>query len=394
MDYGFLAWRGLRHQPLRSFLTIIAIVVAIAAIFTLVSLILGLQETVRGELSKLGTNRITVIPGTMVGMNLGGDVLTEEDRKAIENTPGVKNVLALQTDHATISAWGEEKGITIFGVDPDAFNKTFQSLLGGYLESGRILDRTDRGRYVALIGYSVAHDLFGKDILPGSTVYINGKPFRVVGVMKKTNSPLDAGAYIPESVFQEITGREREYVRISAELAEGANVDDVVERIKRRLKALHGGLENFRVITPEQAMERANQILGMVGALLVTIAAISLVIGAVVIMNTMYMSVTERTREIGVMKAVGATKWQIMAIFLVEAGIIGAAGGLFGEIIGFGIVKTLEGVIRASLESYSAAFPSLLVLGLVGFSALVGVISGILPARSAAELDPVEAMRQ
>ncbi len=393
MDYVFLAWKGLKHQPLRSFLTVIAVIVAVASIFVLVSLVQGLQETVRGELTKLGTNRLIVIPGVIIGANYGGDTLSEEDLKLIESTPGIRYALGLQRDLVTMSIGREERPVTVNGVDPEKFERAFETLVGGYVEEGRPLGKQDRGKYVAFLGYSVAHDLFDHEILPGSTVYLNGRPFRVVGVMKRTNTPIDAGLYIPEAAFQDITGKEKEYVRIMAEVSEGIDIEMLKERLERRLKALRGGVENFRVVTSEQAFQTATQIINIVGLFLVAVAAVSLVIGALGIMNTMYMSVTERTREIGVMKAVGATKGQIMGIFLVEAGMIGIIGGVVGEILGFIVVKAIESVVRTFLEAYSAYFSPLVLLGLVIFSGIVGMVAGYLPARSAAELDPVEAMR-
>lgn len=394
IDLFFLAWKGLRHQPLRSLLTIVAVIIGIAAVFTLISAIQGLDQSVRAEFLKLGTNKINIIPGTIIGTNYGGDYLTEEDVRAVENTPGIRYVLTLQTAQATVEIGQEKATITIFGINPENFSRAFENILGGYIKEGRVLDRQDKGKYVALIGYAVAEDAFDKKILPGSTIYINGKPFRVIGVMKKTGGPIDAGAYIPKAVFEEITGQSGKYVRIMAETAEGTDPKEVAEKIKHKLKLLHG-VENFRVTTSEQTMQRISQVLQMLGAFLVSIGAISLVIGAVGIMNTMYMSVTERIPEIGIMKAVGATKQQIMLIFLLEAGVIGAVGGLLGEMLGFLITQGIEKYIQANiLEGYRAYYSPVLVVGLLAFSFVVGVVAGIMPAKSGADLDPVEAMRR
>ena len=392
IDYVYLAWKGLRHQPLRSFLTVIAVVIGIAAVFALISVIQGAKETITHELTELGANRIIVLPGTVMS-NYGGDYLTDEDREAIESIPGIKYAIAIQTAVVSAEVGGEERSIQVYGIDPTNFSRAFKTIIGGYLESGRTLDRSDKGRFVIFIGNKLAHDVFDKDILPGSTIYINGKPFRVVGVMKETHTPIDYGAYIPELAFKEVTGRWGKYIRIAAEVAEGSDIESIAEKIKRRLRAIRGA-EDFRVLTSKQILQRVNRIITMLGALLIVVGAISLVVGGLGIMNTMYMSVTERTREIGIMKAVGATKWQIMAIFLSEAAIIGTLGGIAGEAFGLAVAKGIEGYIQTILESYHISITPALFISLLAFSAVVGIVSGLLPAKMGADLDPVEAIRQ
>lgn len=393
-DYLSLAYRGLKRQPLRSFLTVFAIVVAMGAIFVLVSLTQGLKDTVVTELSKLGTNRIIVVPGTVLGVNVGGDYLTEEDLRAVEGVPGVRYVLGLQRSALTLEWGGEEKPVVVSGVDPEAFEKSYQSLLGAYIEEGRSLEAIDRSRHVALLGYSVAHGLFEKNIHVGNTVRIGGVPFRVVGIMKRTYSPLDSFVLIPERAYKELVPGESKYVRILALTAEGTDVEEVKERIERRLKSLHGGVEDFTVLTSQQAFQRAVNIINLVSAFLIVIAVISLVIGSLGIMNTVYMNVVERTREIGIMKAVGATGRQIGGLFVLEAGILGVLGGVFGTILGTAAVLIAQFIIRGFLDTYTAYLSPLLYGAVVLVSFLVGVVAGYLPARSAVRLDPVEALRR
>jgi len=391
MDLLTIAWNDIKHRPLRSLLTISAVVIGVASVFTLIATIQGLNNSIRAEFVKFGPNKVVVIPGTITGANYGANYLTEEDVSAVENTPGVRYVLTLQTAQATAEAGQDTATITVFGVNPENFNRAFENLLGGYLKEGRTLDKQDRGKYVAFVGHTIAENVFSKKILTGSTIYINGKPFRIIGIIKKTGGPLDTAVYVPKKVFEDIGGERGKYVRI---MAESADPEKTAERISTKLKRLHG-INDFRVVTSEQAMQRVSQILQILGAFLVSVGAISLAIGAVGIMNTMYMNVAEKTREIGIMMAVGATKKQVMTIFLLEAGIIGAAGGVLGEMIGYAISSGIEMYVRgALLESYNAFYSPVLIVGLLAFSFTVGVVAGIFPARSGANLSPVEAMRK
>ncbi len=369
----------------------LGIVVAVAAVLILFSSISGLKATVLSQLEKMGADKIIVAPGSMGMMNLSGIYFSDADVRAVRSVPGVKLVLPLAAAQASVEYAGKKENLLIGGADPGTFSKMYEAL-GAYVESGRPLREGDK--YAAFVGYLVAHDAFGRKIRAGTSIVINGQRFRVVGVLKRTGGPMDGTIYIPISAFEEITGVRDRYVRIIALTSGGVNVDKIAERVKRVLKARRGQ-EDFHILTPERMANVANQILSVVEGLLVSIAAIALVVGAVGIMNTMYMSVTERTREIGVMKAVGATRGQIMGIFLAEAGLLGLIGGVVGALLGLGMTAILERILRAAfLDTYHANYSILAVLGLVAFAALVGTISGYFPAKEGADKDPIEAIRQ
>ena len=391
MSYWRLATAGLRHQWIRSFLTTLGIVIAVAAVFTLFSTINGLKLTVMTELSKVGANKIIIAPGTTGMMNLGGVYFTESDVKTVQRVPGVKDVLPIAIASGSAECCGKGAGILLEGADPGEFSKIYESM-GAYVEDGRPLRSGDK--YTALVGNSIAHDAFGKDLHAGTTILINGKRFKIVGILKKTGGPMDSAVYVPISAFEELTGKSDKYCRIVATTSTGADITRIAERIKRALK-LHRGQEDFHILTPERMANMANQIISIIEALLVSIAAIALIVGAVGIMNTMYMSVTERTREIGVMKAVGATRGQIMTVFLVEAGLLGLIGGVVGTLLGLGITSVAEKVLQAMvLDTYRASYNPFVAISLIAFSAVMGIISGYLPAKEGADKDPIEAIRQ
>jgi len=391
MSYWRLATAGLRHQWLRSLLTTLGIIIAVAAVLTLFSTINGLKLTVMTELSKVGANKIIIAPGTTGMMNLGGVYFTDGDVKAVQRVPGVKDVLPIAITSGSAECCGRGAGILLEGVDPGEFSKIYESM-GAYIEDGRPLRNGDK--YAALIGNGVAHNAFNKDLHAGTTILIDGKRFKIVGILKKTGGPTDSAVYIPMSAFEELTGESSKYSRIVATTSTGANITRIAERIKRALK-LHRGQEDFHILTPERMANMVNQIISIIEALLVSIAAIALLVGAVGIMNTMYMSVTERTREIGVMKAVGATRRQIMTVFLVEAGLLGLVGGFVGTVLGLGITSVAEKILQAMvLDTYRASYNPAVIISLIAFSAVMGIVSGYLPAKEGADKDPIEAIRQ
>ncbi len=247
-----------------------------------------------------------------------------------------------------------------------------------------------------MLGNTVAHKIFGKDIVPGKSIEINGIRFRVIAVFRKFGDEADdTSVNIPLSAFKAITGESKpKYITIMAKVADRSQMKRIADRIKRVLKARRGR-EDFQVLTPEDLAKTINSILGIITAIVTGIAAIALVVGAVGIMNTMYMSVTERTREIGVMKAVGATRGQIMGIFLAEAGLLGLIGGLIGEGVAVSLALAVQWAVRTyeGIHYYSAYLGPDLLIGAAAFSLILGVIAGLLPAKRAEDLDPVVALR-
>lgn len=395
MDYLRLAWGALTHQRVRSYLTVLGIVIGVAAVVALVSISRGMDAAIRGVFEKFGADKIVVMPGgegvSPIGA-LTGRPFTDDDVKAVESVPDVKEAVGAALGLATVEYRGEKRTTYVSNIDAERARHIIEDIFGFGLESGVYLKRGDR--YRAIVGWRVAHAFFDSDIHPGAVIYINGRRFRVVGVLEQIGSRQDDSTiFVPSDVYEEITGKKLEYMMIVAKVKAGVDLEGAAERIKRKLKR-ERGTEDFSVLTTKQLMERISVILSIVSLVLVSIAAISLVVGGVGVMNTMYMSVMERVREIGVMKAVGATPRQILAIFLMESALLGMFGGIFGVIMGALAAKGIEAVaLSAGLTMFRAYLGIDLLAGAVLFAALVGMVSGALPARYAASLNPVDALR-
>ncbi len=396
-DLFFLAWKGLTHRKIRSFLTVISIVIGICAIVTLTAVSKGFEASISAILEQFGADTILIVPGKSLGTLMAGFVaapLTDRDVDVVLRVPGVKDAAGIAAKTMIIRVGHKKVPLTVFGYEAEKFAEYYGKVTETYMESGRIFRKGDK--YVAIIGNDVAHKIFDTDITPGRSIYINDKRFRVIGVLLPAGNQQDnLSVSIPIEAFKELLGGdELTYWAIMAKAAPGTDITTLAEKIKKKLKQARGA-EDFQVTTSEDLLNQINSILGTISAIVIAVAAISLIVGGVGIMNTMYMSVMERTREIGVMKAVGAQRWQIRTIFLIEAGLIGLLGAIAGDLLAIVLVKVIENAIRTSLGImyYSAYIPPGVLLGAAVLGFFIGVISGYLPARRAARLNPVEALR-
>ena len=244
------------------------------------------------------------------------------------------------------------------------------------------------------IGFKVSKEAFDKELPSRAKLKIKGEAFEVVGVLGETGtSEFDNNIYMPIDTARDLFGKPDEVNVILVRLNEGAVSEDVAEDIIRVLKRSRGN-ENFDVFTPEQILEQLGAILGVVRLVLAGIAAISLLVGGIGIMNAMYTSVLERTREIGIIKSIGARKQDIVVMFLIEAGFVGLVGGIIGAFSGFSLSYIMG--VAAKYAGYSLlkiVFDAELILFSISFAFLVGVVSGVLPALRAARLEPAEALR-
>lgn len=395
-DLISIAWKGLVHRKLRSVLTVIGVIIGVGAIVAMISISKGFETSISDIMEQFGADNIIITPGSnfMAASVFAPTPLTDNDVDVVKRVPGIAEVAGVAAKTMEVRVGPEKRALIVYGYPPESFETFYGSIIETYLESGRSLRENDH--YVALIGNDVAHNVFSKDLEPGRSIYINGKRFRIIGVLRRAGDDQDdLSVSIPLEAFEEITGdEETTYMMIMAKLKPGADPQSVADKIKRKLKQARGQ-EDFQVLTAEDMLNQINSILGVISAIVLGIAAIALIVGAVGIMNTMYMSVMERTREIGVMKAVGAKKWQILTIFLVEAGIIGLTGALIGEGLALGFAKLVEyGVrTRAGISYYSVYTGLDLLIGAAAFGFIIGTVAGYLPARHAAELNPVEALR-
>ncbi len=398
-DYFRFALSNIKRNEVRSLLTLAGIVIGIAAVVSLISLGQGLQEAVNEQFELMGTNTIMVMSGSgLTGMAGAATPLTQSDLEVIRKVKGVDLAGGFISKIAKIEFNDEIKYSWVSGFPQDESRRIIEDMGGYSIEKGRDLKEADK--YKTVVGCMLANaDVFEKEVNIGDKVKIEGQTFKVVGSYEPIGNPDDDSALgIPLETAREVFDEPDELMVIMARSKDGYTTDDVAEDIKEKLRKDRGqkeGEEDFTVQTSEQLKETAGVVLDVINYVLIGIAAISLLVGGVGIMNTMYTSVLERTREIGVMKAIGAKDSDIMVVFLIESGILGLVGGIIGCSIGIGLSKSVEILATEELNTtlLTAYIAPEFIIGALMFSFIVGCISGILPARQASQLKPVDALR-
>lgn len=399
-DYFFLALGNLKHRGLRSWLTILGIFIGIAAVVALISLGQGLEKGIERQFEVLGKDKIMVEPkgmGPPGSTTVGSLILTSKDLEIIENIGGVEWAMGYLMRVGQMKFKGESQIGYMVGVDPDDFEESLKLQGVGFLE-GKI--PKDSKTKVA-VGYNLAVDdkVWKRGVKIGDKIEIEGQEFKVEGILEKIGDSKDNMIIFDKETLKNLLNVEDEESEIIVKVENVEEVEDIAEEIKTKLRKFRKekeGQETFIVSTLEQLIDSFKEILGIVQAVLVGIAVISLFVGGIGIMNTMYTSVLERTKEIGVMKAIGAKNSDVLSIFLIESGFLGLVGGIIGAIFGVGIAKTVEYISEGALGArvLQAEISLSLIVGALLFSFLVGTLSGILPAMRAAKLKPVDALRQ
>ena len=398
-DFIVLGLNNLRRRKLRSWLTMIGIFIGIAAVVALISLGQGLQDYISEEFEKLGADKIIIMPKGMGPPGTAGPslILTSEDLKTIKNVRGVKWAMGFLIKQGQ-TFYKDESGIGfVTGANPEDLELMSEIQSFNLLE-GRQLKKGDK--YKVVLGYNhIYEDIWDKPMQIGSTIIIEGYDFKIVGVIEKIGNPIDDRIlYVTKDALKEILDIEDEESQIIVKTAEGFDPEDVAETIERKLRKSRGekqDQETFNVQTSEQLLETFQSIFAVVQGVLVGIAAISLLVGGIGIMNTMYTSVIERTKEIGTMKAIGAKNSHVLLLFLLESGLLGLVGGLIGVGIGVGLAKTAEYVAAVAIgtELLQASMSPVILGGALAFSFVIGTLSGILPALQASKLKPADALR-
>jgi len=401
-DYFRLAYRSAKKRKLRSWLTMLGIFIGIAAVVALISLSQGLQNAIAEQFIKLGSDKV-IVQGQSSGFGPPGTgvevPVTVKDKEVIEKVKGVDNAVGRlvrsvkaefekEVDYAYAASLPEDKEDIDLAVEANDYK----------IKQGRLLKKGDK--YKVMIGSDFAKDFFDESIELRDKIKIEDQTFDVIGILKKSGNPQqDSTFVIPEIAFREMLDIEETYDIIPAKISAGEDIAIVSERIKKELRKhrdVEEGKEDFTVETPENILATLNNILLIVQGVLVGIAAISLLVGGIGIMNTMYTAVLERTKEIGIMKATGARNPQILSLFLIESGLLGFFGGAIGVALGFSIGKSVEIIAFQIYESYliQASFSPFLLIGSLLFAFVVGALSGVLPAKQAAALKPVDALRK
>jgi len=385
-----------RHRKISSALTVLGIVIGIAAIIGLVSIGEGLREAVSKQLESFGPDKIIVSPSS-TGDGLGfsgffGEGLKEADVKKIENMNGIKTAAGVLFKTLTIKYEKESKTTYIIGINAKDAEKVFLDIQAFELDEGRYFREGENG--VIDIGSVVAKDMFEKEVKTGDSIFIKDKKFKVVGIMKSVGSTQDdSQIYMPLEDMRDLLGGKDSLSMIFAKVTDASRIDEISKNIEKKLDKEYGE-KTYSAISSQQIAERVGSIFSILSFVLGGIASISLVVAGVGIANTMFTAVLERTREIGIMKAIGATNFNIMEIFLIESALLGFIGGVVGCVIGFVFSQIISifasGMLPVQFQTIVTL--DMILMGL-GFSIFVGIISGLYPARRAAKLQPVEALR-
>ena len=399
-DYFSFVLQTFEHKRLRTWLTVLGILIGIAAVVALVSIGQGVQSAVTDIFSTIGTDKVIVTPGGFMGPQSGGMTaakLTEKDVKIIENVRGVEHAIGILSKTIKIKYKDQTKYVSLFGMPTDKETMDIIKTIGFFeIEEGRLLK--DGDKYKATIGKTISTGLFEKEVGIDDNIELDGHTFSVVGIYKTSGGMYDRLVRVPLDAARETFNEPDEVSMIFVQIKEGASPQEVkadVEDALRKTRNVEEGKEDFSVILSEQVIATVGSIIGTIELGLTGIAGISLIVGAIGITNTMYTAVRERTRDIGVMKAIGATDKDVIIIFIIESGFLGLVGGIFGVIVGVALGKAVEFLAAGpGMNLLQARVSPELIIFALSFSFLIGVISGALPARAAARISPVEAMRK
>lgn len=385
------AFKSIIANKLRSFLTMLGIVIGVMSVILLISLVTGLQTFITAQIQGLGSNLLFVIPGRIGGARSPGGVqanrLVYSDAVNLRTKlQGEADVSAVIQRNATLKFGNKnDKGAAVFGVESN-----YPGLISIKLTSGRFFNTSEQqsARKVAVIGQTVKTTLFGEGSSINQTIDVAGNKYKVIGILESRGSIFgidqDNSIYVPFQTAQRQFGIDRiNTIYISAKNSEDVKSvqGQATAILKKRLSE-----DEFTVQSQEQALSTISQITGVLSLALGGIAAISLIVGGIGIMNIMLVSVTERTREIGLRKAVGAKPSDIRNQFLIEAITLSGLGGIIGIILGIGISLIIGRFFTTTVPWWS-------VLLSFGFSAMVGIVFGVAPAIRAAKLDPITALR-
>jgi len=394
-DFLHLTSTSLLTHKLRSLLTMLGISVGIAAVVMLTSIGEGIHKFILSEFTQFGTTLVGINPGkaNTMGMSMGvfgtDRPLTIEDAEALKHLSFTKSVVGLIQGNAEVEGNRHSRRTTVYGTGPD-----FPEVFSMPVRSGRFLphDNPLAPRALAVLGSKLKQELFGNNNPVGQRIRIGGDRYRIVGVMQAKGQvlgfDLDDTVYVPLARGLEMFNREG-LMEIDVQYHQGTKEKKVVAGIKRLLMARHGR-DDFTITTQQQMLDVMGSILNVITFAVGAIGAISLLVGAIGIITIMTISVSERSAEIGLLNALGARHSQILMLFLGEAIVLSAIGGVAGLILGIGIGQLLHLAIPEMPIHISWTY----VFIAEATAILIGLAAGVFPARHAARLDPVQALRE
>jgi len=401
-EYFEIAFKNLRTRSLRSWLTILGIVIGVFLIISLLSLSEGLKATITKQLKAMGGDMIMIMHGdesNIMMSFIGGGKIEKEDIEAIKRTEGVDKVLSMSYSGVVMRYKGEAKTLFLTGQSWQEAIDILRRFQGWSLSAGRW---PIPGKNEVVVSQQVASGSFKEKVRVNAEMTIKGRKFKVVGILNSLGSKMDDSmVYVDMSIYQNLTGEKKGSAQMTmVKIKKGLSANEVAENIKENLKKTEkkragNDISSFSVLTSEKMSGIAGNILGIIQLVIIIFASIAILVGGIGITNTMFTSVRERTREIGIMKAIGAKNSAVLSIFLIEAGTIGTIGGIGGTILGTLFAKIIEiyGQIHPLFYFSASITPGLILFGLC-FSFLIGCLSGFFPARKAANLKPVEALRR
>jgi putative ABC transport system permease protein len=402
-DYIKFSLGNFKRRKIRSFLTMIGIFIGIAAVVSLIGLGEGLRIAILSQFGFLGTDVLSV---RAAGLDYAGppgtgsvSPLTDDLADKIAKVSGVEAAINRYLKSGTFEFNDKQIIGSAMSMPEGDGRKMAEKMANLKAEQGRLLKDGD-GRRVVLGSAFAKEDIFGKGIKVGDTVLLSDIKYDVVGILEKKGSFLfDYAVLINEDILLQDFGDDGSVNVIAIKVRNPDDMEKVkgdIEKLLRKERNVKVGEEDFIVESPEKTLESLNSSLFAVQLFVYIIAGISLVVGGIGIMNTMYTAVLERTKEIGVMKSIGAKNSTIFSLFSIESGMLGLLGGIVGIILGLIFAYGLAAAGRAALgvDLIQAKVGIGLILGALAFSFIVGTVAGVFPAYQASKLQPVDALRQ